>query len=211
MAGGSALSIQTATDLILDVVRAADPAVAQKAEAMLEAASVRKSEAAARTPAFERQLLASSDPSALPLAKVLDAIEARTESGAGAQIVDKTEETYRQFEAMILQKFIGSMLPQDSEELYGKGTAGEIWKGMMAEQLGAVLAEGGGIGIADRMLADRIGAVVKPEAAGTIDSNVTNRAANMINEFQLQILADVSGSETRDSASDQDLSITRRA
>ncbi|MEQ8305128.1 MAG: rod-binding protein [Hoeflea sp.] len=205
------MSIQTATDLILDVVRAADPAVAQKAEAMLEAASVRKSEAAARTPAFERQLLASSDPSALPLAKVLDAIEARTESGAGAQIVDKTEETYRQFEAMILQKFIGSMLPQDSEELYGKGTAGEIWKGMMAEQLGAVLAKGGGIGIADRMLADRIGAVVKPEAAGTIDSNVTNRAANMINEFQLQILADVSGSETRDSASDQDLSITRRA
>lgn len=211
MAGGNALSIQTATDLILDVVRAADPAVAQKAEAMLEAASVRKSEAAARTPAFERQLLASSDPSALPLAKVLDAIEARTESGAGAQMVDKTEETYRKFEAMILQKFIGSMLPQDSEELYGKGTAGEIWKGMMAEQLGAVLAKGGGIGIADRMLADRIGAVVKPEAAGTIDSNVTNRAANMINEFQLQILADVSGSDRRDGSADQDLSITRRA
>jgi hypothetical protein len=41
---GSSLSIQTATDLILDVVRAADPATAQKAEAMLEAASVRKSE-----------------------------------------------------------------------------------------------------------------------------------------------------------------------
>lgn len=204
------MSIQTATDLILDVVRAADPAVAQKAEAMLEAASVRKADAAARTPAFERQLLASSDPSALPVSRAMDALEARADS-AGHKMVDKTEETYRQFEAMILQKFIGSMLPQDSEELYGKGTAGEIWKGMMAEQLGNVLAKGGGIGIADRMLADRIGAVVKPVAAGTIDSNVTNRAANMINEFQLQILADVSGSETRDGADDQDLSITRRA
>jgi peptidoglycan hydrolase FlgJ len=211
MAGGSALSIQTATDLIMDVVRAADPAVAQKAEAMLEAASVRKSEAAARTPAFERQLLASSDSSALPLTRAMDALEARVETGADAKMIDKTEETYRQFEAMILQKFIGSMLPQDSEELYGKGTAGEIWKGMMAEQLGAVLAKGGGIGIADRMLADRIGAVVKPEASGTIGSNVTNRAANMINEFQLQILADVSGSDRSGSATDQDLSITRRA
>lgn len=178
---------------------------------MLEAASIRKSEAAAATPAFDRQLLASSDSSTLPLSRAMDALEARVETGADARMIDKTEETYRQFEAMILQKFIGSMLPQDSEELYGKGTAGEIWKGMMAEQLGAVLAKGGGIGIADRMLADRIGAAVKPEAAGTIDSNVTNRAASMINEFQLQILADVSGSESRDHAADQDLSITRRA
>ncbi|WP_420410654.1 rod-binding protein [Hoeflea sp.] len=205
------MSIQTATDLILDVVRAADPAVAQKAEAMLEAASVRKSEAAARTPAFERQLLASSDSSALQVTRAMDAIEARAETSAATDMIDKTAETYQRFEAMILQKFIGSMLPQDSEELYGKGTAGEIWKGMMAEQLGAVLAKGGGIGIADRMLADRIGAVVKPEAAGTIESNVTNRAANLINEFQLQILADVSGSGSRGDAADQDRSITRRA
>jgi flagellar protein FlgJ len=67
------LSIQTATDLILDVVRAADPAMAQKAEAMLEAASVRKSETAARTPAFERQLLAATGISALPASSVVPA------------------------------------------------------------------------------------------------------------------------------------------
>jgi flagellar protein FlgJ len=59
------LSIQTATDIILDVVRAADPAVAQRAEAMLEAASARKSEQAAATPAFQRQLLAATDTSAI--------------------------------------------------------------------------------------------------------------------------------------------------
>lgn len=178
------MSIQTATDLILDVVKAADPAVAQKAEAMLEAASARRSGQAAATPAFEQQLLASADPSAV-MAPARPAAE-------GA--VDPNAKSFQRFEAMILQNFIGSMLPQDSEELYGKGTAGEIWKGMMAEQLGAALAKGGGIGIAERMLADRFSTGLKPEAANGVTSNVSNRAASLIHEVQTQILADISTS-----------------
>jgi len=177
------LSIQTATDIILDVVRAADPAVAQRAEAMLEAASARKSEQAAATPAFQRQLLAATDTSAISVNSEVPAAP------------DKSLEVYQRFEAMILQSFIGDMLPTDSEQLYGKGTAGEIWKGMMAEQLGAVLAKGGGIGIAARMMGDRFDAAVAPESADAIGSNVTNRAASLINEIQKQILADVAGSE----------------
>jgi flagellar protein FlgJ len=177
------LSIQTATDIILDVVRAADPAVAQRAEAMLEAASARKSEQAAATPAFQRQLLAATDTSAISVNSEVPAAP------------DKSLEVYQKFEAMILQSFIGDMLPTDSEQLYGKGTAGEIWKGMMAEQLGAVLSKGGGIGIAARMMGDRFDAAVAPESADAIGSNVTNRAASLINETQKQILADVAGSE----------------
>jgi len=180
------LSIQTATDLILDVVKAADPAVAQKAEALLEAASIRKSGQAAATPAFEQQLLASADSDAsgvLALSKPV-----------APTMQDKAIQSYQRFEAMILQSFIGSMLPQDSEEFYGKGTAGEIWKGMMAEQLGAALAKGGGIGIADRMLADRFDAGIKPEASNGLNSNVTNRAASLVNEVQMQILDDISAS-----------------
>jgi flagellar protein FlgJ len=177
------LSIQTATDIILDVVRAADPAVAQRAEAMLEAASARKSEQAASTPAFQRQLLAATDTSAISVNSEVPAAP------------DKSLEVYQKFEAMILQSFIGDMLPTDSEQLYGKGTAGEIWKGMMAEQLGAVLSKGGGIGIAARMMGDRFDAAVAPESADAIGSNVTNRAASLINEIQKQILADVAGSE----------------
>jgi flagellar protein FlgJ len=207
------LSIQTATDLILDVVRAADPATAQKAEAMLEAASARKSGIAAQTPAFERQLLASAGISALPAPGPVPSSLPVNAAGSppDSPAVDKTAETYQRFEAMILQKFIGSMLPQDSEELYGKGTAGEIWKGMMAEQLAMVLAKGGGIGIADRMLADRIGATVAPESPDAIDSNVTNRAANLINRFQMQILADVAGPDAPDSAADANQSTAWRA
>ena len=183
------MSIQTATDIILDVVRAADPAVAQRAEAMLEAASIRKSEQAAATPAFQHQLLASANGSSVSMSA----------ASMGEAAPDKSLEVYQRFEAMILQNFVGSMLPKDSEQLYGEGTAGEIWKGMMAEQLGAVLAKGGGIGIAARMMGDRFSAGLAPESADAIGSNVSNRAAGLINEIQKQILADVAGSvETTD-------------
>jgi flagellar protein FlgJ len=185
------LSIQTATDIILDVVRAADPAVAQKAEAMLQAASIRKSDQAAATPAFQHQLLASAD---------LEDLRASTLTVSGD---DKKLESYRRFEAMMLQNFIGSMLPKDSEELYGKGTSGEIWKGMMAEQLGNALARGGGIGIADRLMGNSLDAVVKPEPADAIGSNVSNRAASLVNEVQKQILADVAGRDDAADATDQ--------
>jgi len=90
---------------------------------------------------------------------------------------------------MILQSFIGDMLPKDSEALYGEGTAGEIWKGMMAEQLGAALAKGGGIGIAARMSGEGI------TTAPSADDNLTNRAASMTNDFQKRILADIAGSD----------------
>jgi len=185
------LSIQIATDLILDVVKAADPAIAQRAEAMLEAASARKSAQAAGTPAFEHQLLASAEPLASVNPEQPDAA------------ANKNIESYQRFEAMVLQNFIGSMLPTDSEELYGKGTAGEIWKSMMAEQLGAVLAKGGGIGIAERMLADRFTSGLTPEAADTVGSNVSNRATSMVNEVQKHILADITATgEPADSNQD---------
>ncbi|MEM5494488.1 rod-binding protein [Hoeflea sp. AS16] len=187
------MSIQTATDIILDVVRAADPAVAQRAEAMLEAASVRKSEQAAGTPAFQHQLLASADSSSVSVASGKDGASAKD------AVPDKSLEIYQRFEAMILQNFIGSMLPKDSEQLYGEGTAGDIWKGMMAEQLGAVLSKGGGIGIAARMMGDRFSTGLAPESADALGSNVSNRAAGLINEIQKQVLADVAGSvESKD-------------
>lgn len=61
-------------------------------------------------------------------------------------------ESFKRFEAMVLQTFIQNMLPKEGAAVYGKGMAGEMWKSMMAENLAKVMAERGGIGIADRML-----------------------------------------------------------
>ncbi|MBP0616654.1 rod-binding protein [Jiella mangrovi] len=54
-----------------------------------------------------------------------------------------------QFEGFVLRSFVESMLPSDASEFFGKGTAGAIWRSMLAEEIGAEMAKGGGIGIAD--------------------------------------------------------------
>jgi peptidoglycan hydrolase FlgJ len=67
-------------------------------------------------------------------------------------------ESFKRFEAMVLQTFIQNMLPKDSAAVYGKGMAGDMWKSMLAEKMADAMAERGGIGIADRVLGDRYAA-----------------------------------------------------
>jgi hypothetical protein len=43
------------------------------------------------------------------------------------------------------------MLPQHAPAMFGKGTAGEVWKSMLAEKMGAELARSGQVGIAKRL------------------------------------------------------------
>jgi len=74
----------------------------------------------------------------------------------------KSPESFRKFEAMVLQTFIQNMLPKDGAAVYGKGMAGDMWKSLMAEKMAQVMAERGGIGIADRMLGQYDAAKAKP-------------------------------------------------
>ena len=60
-----------------------------------------------------------------------------------------------QFEGFVLRSFIESMLPSEASSYFGSGTAGEVWRSMMAEEIGNELARGGGIGIAAAIAADR--------------------------------------------------------
>ena len=121
------MAIATAGDLILDVVRAADPAAAEAARAKLASLSAR-----AEGVKFDP---APAGPDA-PRGKAA------------------TPEAFARFEAMVLQSFIQTMLPADTESVYGGGMAGEMWQSMLAEQLGTTIAKRGGIGIAERVLRD---------------------------------------------------------
>lgn len=121
------MAIATSGDLILDVVRAADPAAAEAARAKL-ASLAAKAEVVKFDPA-------TAGPDA-PRGKAA------------------TPEAFARFEAMVLQSFIQTMLPEDTESVYGGGMAGEMWQSMLAEQLGTTIAKRGGIGIAERVLRD---------------------------------------------------------
>lgn len=126
------MALATSGDLILDVVRAADPAASEAARARLASFAAKAGDA------------------------TFEVAAPRSENAATAQRA--TPEAFARFEAMVLQTFIQSMLPKDTESVYGEGLAGDMWQSMLAEQLGQTMARRGGIGIADRILRDHYAA-----------------------------------------------------
>ncbi|GGD27655.1 rod-binding protein [Aureimonas glaciei] len=70
----------------------------------------------------------------------------------------------QQFESFVLRTFVESMLPQEDTSYFGTGTAGKIWKSMLAERIGEEMAKGGGIGIA--AMIDKGGSGAKAIDAG---------------------------------------------
>lgn len=126
---------------MLDVVQAADPAKVMEAQAKLKITKA-QDEAV--------QLASAGKGFEATIGSVHDLRSLKTQSTTEKD--DKSVQTYRNFEAMVLQNFVQSMMPKDAEEVYGEGTTGDYWKSMMAEQIAKEISAGGGIGIADHML-----------------------------------------------------------
>jgi peptidoglycan hydrolase FlgJ len=126
------VAISPPSDIVLDVARAAEPTTLETARARLASRA-----AAAASGLAEAFSLGDLRNSAL-------AREASAQESAPGSYVN--------FEAMVLQTFVQSMMPQEAEDVYGGGMAGDMWKSMMSQQLGAVMADRGGIGIADSLL-----------------------------------------------------------
>jgi len=135
------------SDLVLDVLDAADPVAQRAATAKLDALKSSDADFAATMDAAGK----AADQSAASVAEAQSGVV----NGPPVHVIKKPgpNEVYRKFEAFILQTFVETMLPKESEEVFGKGTAGGIWKSMLAEQLGAQLAKGKGIGIAKQLAA----------------------------------------------------------
>jgi hypothetical protein len=140
------MAISPLSDIVLEVAKAADPAKSSAAAARLGAG------ASAYAGSFEEALGATRSPAFAPRTPFDPALAVVQMQSSDA--LKRPAATYERFEAFVLQTFIQSMLPQKGEGLYGAGTAGEIWKSMLAESLGAQLAQVGGIGIARMLAAD---------------------------------------------------------
>jgi len=152
------------TDILLGVSNAADPARIKEAVGKLRALSVDQGEfasmlnanrttASGTTSSGPEDALTPPSPSMTPGSK---ASTAAKPNGIGG--------VFNQLEAFIMQTFIQSMLPKDAPAVYGKGTAGDVWKGMLAEKMGNEVAKSGQLGIAKRLGASSI-------TTGTIPRN----------------------------------------
>ncbi|MFC6447246.1 rod-binding protein [Shinella zoogloeoides] len=172
------MAISPPSDLVLDVVRAADPTQVQEAQAKLKS----------NRAAFEATSLAEAGAGFQAAVGILNRDSVTTHAakeGVSAVGGKAIPEHLRKFETMVLQNFVKSMLPAESEDTYGKGTAGEMWRGMMADQLGEVLSKGGGIGIAES-LAKKSGVTVDPK-----EKDVDRVAAGMVQSMQREAFADL--------------------
>jgi Rod binding domain-containing protein len=140
------LAISPPSDIVLDVVNAVDRAEAAAAHAELARRAGITANAESFSPAPQ-----ASPPRALPAASA------------------PARDPLMQFEAVVLQTFLETMLPPEAENIYGRGLAGEMWKSLLAGQMAESMAARGGIGIAERLRTDfyREGEVKVPLVGAT--------------------------------------------
>nr|WP_274706795.1 rod-binding protein [Allorhizobium sonneratiae] len=170
----------------MDVVKAADQSSLAEAQQKLQTirASARAADLNSKSAGFEVAMnTLNSDTAKAGLAN-------RATNSIKVKDIPKP---YREYEGVVLQNFISNMLPKDSEALYGKGSAGEIWRSMMAEQIGNTIANRGGIGIAKQMYAEELakmrGHAVQNSSTSAADKNMAQMRLDQIERKALALKA----------------------
>ena len=78
-------------------------------------------------------------------------------TGSSAHPLNRMRQQAEELESVFLSTLMKEMFSNiDSKGTFGGGFAEETWRGMQAEQYAAVMAEAGGIGLADTLMADLI-------------------------------------------------------
>jgi peptidoglycan hydrolase FlgJ len=137
------MAISPASDIILDVARAADP---QKALATTRVLADGSGTAEPSTGFSQALQSVSATTSGLysyrnPVASSLPA------SGTAAQKATVG------LESVLLKTFIDQMLPKDAVEVFGGGVAGDVWKSMLSEKIADEVAKSGALRIGKRLFA----------------------------------------------------------
>ena len=171
------------TDVVLEVASAADPSRATLAAQRLNALAAPNAPTADFAADVDRAAAAGSAASA-PLANAAGARSRLAEAPGGP---DKLRQAKTQFEAMMLNSFVGELLPKDSGEVFGQGMAGDMWRSMLAEQVSMQIAKSGKLGLARRLFANhevamrsgRIGEAAKAvgESAAQMSANILSASA----------------------------------
>lgn len=141
------MAIRPPSDLVLDVAAAAHPAKVKEAQARLQKTRAGMPEEepgkqfdAALQVAASGAAPTGRAPSPPPVAF----------ADPGATGPDKAK-AMQKLEAFFLRTVVDEIMPKDAESVFGSGTAGSVWKSMMAEQVANQLAKSARFGIAERL------------------------------------------------------------
>lgn len=160
------------TDVVLEVASAADPSRASLAAQRLNAL------AGSNAPATDFAADVDRAAQASPTAPISNAADARSRLAEASGVPDQLAQAKTQFEAMMLNSFVGEMLPKDAGEVFGQGMAGDMWRSMLAEQVSMQIAKSGKLGLARRLFATHEFAP-KSTTAGETSRGATVSAAQM--------------------------------
>jgi peptidoglycan hydrolase FlgJ len=174
------------TDVVLDVLNAADPARASMAAERLAAlgAGAPASDFALDLDKAAASPATASQPLPAGLANARTALADASDPAAKAKV---------EFEAMLLNSFVGEMLPKESSAFFGEGTSGDVWRSMLSEQISKQIAKSGALGLSRRLFATHdiaaggraVGATGAERAAAAVESsgNILSapEAANVVN------------------------------
>jgi len=137
------------TDVVMEVLKAADPSRASLAAERLNALAGPDASGRDFSSDLER---AASSATTIP-APLANAADARSRLSEIPSRPDKLGQAKTQFEAMMLSSFVGELLPKDASAVFGEGTAGDMWRSMLAEQMSLEIAKSGKLGLARRLFA----------------------------------------------------------
>jgi peptidoglycan hydrolase FlgJ len=150
------VAINPPSDILLDVAAAAHPSKLRAATQRLEETGSEK-QGAAFTTALEGMADAPPVRAAAP----------HGERNAALLPRDSQAKALEKFEAFFVQTAVESMLPKNAENVFGSGTAGDIWRSMLAEQIAAEIARGMKFGIAEQLAGGHFRAGLRQSAAQT--------------------------------------------
>jgi flagellar protein FlgJ len=79
-------------------------------------------------------------------------LTAATSAQTGSQAANKAREVGQQFEALYLRQMLEECMPKDSDDLFGQGTSGTMWRAMLIDSLATTLSKTGTIGLAQMVI-----------------------------------------------------------
>ena len=160
--GTDSVSIKPPSDLLIDVVNAADPVKAQVATEKLT--RLAPFDAVSKSGFAETlgTMHVAPAPNLVQLRAQLTTASAKRATPIAPH--DARTKAYKGLEALVLQNLIETMLPKDTTSFFGKGTGSEMWRSMMAQQLATQIANSVDLGIAKSMAAHSPHHAAKPNA-----------------------------------------------
>jgi flagellar protein FlgJ len=136
------VSIHPSSDLVLDVVKAADPAKSVMAAEKLTSLAASEDGANVKFSAILNGMRSSPSDLGTELER------ASTKSVAIKPVTDMRTKVFKDLEQLVLRNLVETMLPKDTETLFGHGTAGDIWKSMLADALSKDIGKSVDLGLA---------------------------------------------------------------